>query len=155
MVRSLLTVRWLGYGHRGGDSKVDSLFGLMFSIVKQRKKNKMGFLRALVKPFEYDIKDVSTAEVKEEDPNFVVHLFMVANWDHRSICHFYGSWLIIFARWISHSQTKSYIFYITCIVHKRRYAQILSNACKRRMDPRPVVGKKKRKKSIWIMQRWR
>lgn len=45
----------VGYGRRGGDSKVESLFTLPLSIIKQKKKHKMDFLAALVKPFDFEV----------------------------------------------------------------------------------------------------
>ncbi|KAI9021519.1 sister chromatid cohesion C-terminus-domain-containing protein [Phycomyces nitens] len=60
-----------GYGKRGGDAKVDSLFALPFSILRQKKKIKLDFLCALVKPFDFDMK--ATGE-KEINVNFLKFL---------------------------------------------------------------------------------
>ena len=52
-----------GYRTSGGDTKYDALFGLAFSIVKQKKKSKMEFLGALLKPFKFDLKETTVDEV--------------------------------------------------------------------------------------------
>ncbi|KAI9313164.1 sister chromatid cohesion C-terminus-domain-containing protein [Dichotomocladium elegans] len=45
-----------GYGKRDGDAKVDSLLGMTYSVIKQKKKSKLDFLEALVKPFQLELK---------------------------------------------------------------------------------------------------
>ncbi|KAI7860099.1 sister chromatid cohesion C-terminus-domain-containing protein [Circinella umbellata] len=52
-----------GYRTSGGDTKFDALFGLAFSIIKQKKKPKMDFLSALLKPFRFDLKETTVDEV--------------------------------------------------------------------------------------------
>ncbi|KAI9255612.1 sister chromatid cohesion C-terminus-domain-containing protein [Phascolomyces articulosus] len=52
-----------GFRMGGGDTKFDALFSLSFSIIKQKKKPKMDFLVALLKPFKFDLKDTITDEI--------------------------------------------------------------------------------------------
>ena len=53
----------LGYGKRGGDSKVDSLLGLTFSVLKEKRKPKLDFLNALVNPFTFDLKTTDSEDI--------------------------------------------------------------------------------------------
>ncbi|KAI8137408.1 sister chromatid cohesion C-terminus-domain-containing protein [Fennellomyces sp. T-0311] len=52
-----------GYRVSGGDTKYDALFGLAFSIIKQKKKAKMDFLSSLLKPFKFDMKETSADDL--------------------------------------------------------------------------------------------
>ncbi|KAI7900013.1 sister chromatid cohesion C-terminus-domain-containing protein [Cokeromyces recurvatus] len=52
-----------GYGKRGGDAKVDSVLGITYSVLKEKRKPKMDFLSALVKPFEFDLKNTTSDEI--------------------------------------------------------------------------------------------
>ncbi|KAI9494015.1 sister chromatid cohesion C-terminus-domain-containing protein [Zychaea mexicana] len=52
-----------GYRISGGDTKFDALFGLTFSIIKQKKKPKVDFLSSLLKPFKFDLKETTVEEV--------------------------------------------------------------------------------------------
>ncbi|RCI02117.1 Sister chromatid cohesion protein 2 [Rhizopus stolonifer] len=52
-----------GYSHRGGDAKVDSVLGLTFSILKDKKKLKFDFLAALIKPFDFDLKKTADEDI--------------------------------------------------------------------------------------------
>ncbi|OAD68960.1 hypothetical protein PHYBLDRAFT_172796 [Phycomyces blakesleeanus NRRL 1555(-)] len=60
-----------GYGKRGSDAKVDSLFALPFSVFRQKKKIKLDFLCALVKPFDFDMKVTKEEEVNVEFLKFL------------------------------------------------------------------------------------
>ncbi|KAI8991309.1 sister chromatid cohesion C-terminus-domain-containing protein [Mycotypha africana] len=48
---------------RGGDAKVESVLGLTYSVLKEKKKSKLDFLCGLIKPFEYDMKTASADDI--------------------------------------------------------------------------------------------
>ncbi|KAI9481206.1 MAG: sister chromatid cohesion C-terminus-domain-containing protein [Benjaminiella poitrasii] len=60
-----------GYDKRGGDTKVDAVLGVTYSVLKEKRKPKMDFLTALVKPFEFDLKSTTSDEV---DINYLRYL---------------------------------------------------------------------------------
>ncbi|KAG2212612.1 hypothetical protein INT47_000588 [Mucor saturninus] len=60
-----------GYGKRGGDSKVDPVLGLTYSVLKDKKRPKLDFLGALVKPFAFDLK---SSDPEDVDINYLKYL---------------------------------------------------------------------------------
>lgn len=60
-----------GYGKRGGDAKVDPVLGLTFSVLKDKKRPKFDFLGALVKPFNFDLKNSDPEDI---DINYLKYL---------------------------------------------------------------------------------
>lgn len=53
-----------GYGKRGGDAKVDALLGLTYTVIKQVAKSKLDFITALVRPFRFEVRDMTETEVR-------------------------------------------------------------------------------------------
>ncbi|KAI8082026.1 sister chromatid cohesion C-terminus-domain-containing protein [Thamnidium elegans] len=60
-----------GYGKRGGDSKVDPVLGLTFSVLKDKKRPRFDFFSALIKPFALDLKSSSSDDI---DINYLKYL---------------------------------------------------------------------------------
>ncbi|KAI7871034.1 sister chromatid cohesion C-terminus-domain-containing protein [Spinellus fusiger] len=48
-----------GYGNGSGDAKLDSLFASTYNVLKEKRKIKLDFLSALIKPFAFDMETKS------------------------------------------------------------------------------------------------
>lgn len=61
----------IGYDKRGGDSKMDSVLGITYSVLKDKKRPKLDFLSALIKPFAFDLK---SSDPEDIDINYLKYL---------------------------------------------------------------------------------